>query len=238
MAVAPGTKKAPARRSTEEVKRLVIEAAGTLFAELGFAQTTLRAVASAAGISLSVLHRHFPSKEHLFSATLVAPFLRSFEQFGTAWNQQPGAAQIEQPGTARDEQARAARDEQPGAAWDEQRVGSFIHDLYDNLAQHRRTIVALLAASEDPDTELVEDVRAALGEAWGGLQAVGPNDPSTGTTLTPAEIRDSNMLLIAMITGLAAFRPFIVAARGDDDNGLVDLAGRFATYGLRLGPPR
>lgn len=230
MAVAPGTKKAPARRSTEEVKRLVIEAAGTLFAELGFAQTTLRAVASAAGISLSVLHRHFPSKEHLFSATLVAPFLRSFEQFGTAWNQQPGAA--------RDGQTGAAWNEQPGAAWDEQRVGSFIHDLYDNLAQHRRTIVALLAASEDPDTELVEDVRAALGEAWGGLQAVGPNDPSTGTTLTPAEIRDSNMLLIAMITGLAAFRPFIVAARGDDDNGLVDLAGRFATYGLRLGPPR
>jgi AcrR family transcriptional regulator len=214
MVVAPGTKKAPARRSTEEVKRLVVEAAGTLFAEHGFAQTTLRAVASSAGISLSVLHRHFPSKEHLFSATLVAPFIRSFEQFGTAWN------------------------DRSGGAWDEQRVGSFIHDLYDNLAQHRRTIVALLAAAENPDTALVEDVRAALGEAWGGLQAVGAHDPGTGTTLTPAEVRDSNMLLIALITGLAVFRPFVVAARDDDDMGLVNLAGRFATYGLRLGPQR
>ena len=63
-------------------------------------------------------------------------------------------------------------------------------------------------------------------------------NPDAGASLTPAEVRDSNMLLIALVTGLAAFRPFILAARGHDDTELVDVASRFATYGLLLGPSR
>jgi AcrR family transcriptional regulator len=60
---------------------LIFEAATELFAERGYTQTTMRDVAATAGISLSVLYRQFSSKERLFSATFVAPFLSSFERF-------------------------------------------------------------------------------------------------------------------------------------------------------------
>lgn len=212
MASAP-TERRPSPRSTEQVTAQVVQAAGALFAELGYAQTTLRAVASKAGISLSVLYRHFPSKEHLFSATLVAPFISSFEQFGKSW-----ADQVD-------------------GTWDEERLNAFIRDLYDNLVEHRRTVVSLLGVAEDPGTELIDDVRSALGAAWGGLRSIGPQRPGLSPSLTAEEVRDSNMLLVALVTGLAVFRPFVAAARGGEVTDLVDLAGRFATYGLLLRPP-
>ena len=59
------------------MRSLILEAAADQFASHGYAQTTMRSIASAAGISLSVLHRQFNGKESLFSATLLAPFLAS-----------------------------------------------------------------------------------------------------------------------------------------------------------------
>jgi len=125
------------RRSTEEVRALIVEAATALFAERGYAQTTMRDVAATAGIALSVLYRQFSSKERLFSATLVAPFLASFERVPAG---------------------------QASDANDEQLVDHFIRDLHRNLTTHRRTIVTLLAALEAPETELIDEVRAGLGD--------------------------------------------------------------------------
>src|SRR5262245_41503438 len=103
------------RRSTQEVRSLILEAASELFQERGYTQTTMRDVASAAGIGLSVLYRQFSSKERLFSATLVAPFLASFEQF------------------------RADRAAGPdGPPGDQQIVGEFIGDVHRNLAKTHR----------------------------------------------------------------------------------------------------
>ncbi len=61
--------------STTDTKTQIINVAERLFAELGFAGTTLRNVVREAGVNLAAVHYHFGSKEELFRA-VVARFAR------------------------------------------------------------------------------------------------------------------------------------------------------------------
>ncbi|MEM8602671.1 MAG: TetR/AcrR family transcriptional regulator [Cyanobacteria bacterium P01_H01_bin.121] len=61
--------------SATATKEQIINAAERLFAERGFAATTLRNVVSEAGVNLAAVHYHFGSKEELFRAA-VARFAR------------------------------------------------------------------------------------------------------------------------------------------------------------------
>jgi AcrR family transcriptional regulator len=60
---------------TTDTKEQIISVAERLFAERGFAGTTLRNVVSEAGANLAAVHYHFGSKEDLFRA-VVARFAR------------------------------------------------------------------------------------------------------------------------------------------------------------------
>jgi AcrR family transcriptional regulator len=193
---------------------LIVDAATELFAERGYAQTTMRAVSATAGISLSVLYRQFPSKEGLFSATLLEPFLSSFEQFASAWS------------------------DQLGNPWDDERlVGEFVRDLYGNLAAHRHAVVTLLAAGEDSGAELLEEVRRGLAAGLGDLQMMAAHEAVVRGWFSPETVRYSNALIIAMITGVVLIRPWLEEQLGDDDDAIIDAATRLAIHGMRLAPP-
>ncbi len=51
-------------------KQAILEAAERLFAERGFAATSMRDLAEAAGTSKALLHHHFGSKEELYQAVI------------------------------------------------------------------------------------------------------------------------------------------------------------------------
>ena len=55
------------RLSCAERKEAIVKAALPLFARQGFARTTTKQLADAAGISEALLYKHFPSKESLYS---------------------------------------------------------------------------------------------------------------------------------------------------------------------------
>jgi AcrR family transcriptional regulator len=66
---------APAARTPQRERRArtraaLLRAAGGVFAEHGFHQATLEAVAAEAGVSKGALYHYFPSKEQLFLALL------------------------------------------------------------------------------------------------------------------------------------------------------------------------
>jgi AcrR family transcriptional regulator len=65
----------PVAASTNDTKEQILNVAERLFAERGFAGTTLRNVVSEAGVNLAAVHYHFGSKEELFRA-VVARFAR------------------------------------------------------------------------------------------------------------------------------------------------------------------
>src|SRR5579884_855576 len=58
------------RLDSDERRRAIVRAAVPLFARKGFAGTTTRELAEAAGISEALLFRHFPSKELLYREIL------------------------------------------------------------------------------------------------------------------------------------------------------------------------
>ena len=58
------------RAESAATQERILDAAEDLFIELGFAATSLRAIASRAGVNLAAAHYHFGSKEGLFGATV------------------------------------------------------------------------------------------------------------------------------------------------------------------------
>jgi AcrR family transcriptional regulator len=54
------------KRSAEETKKNILEAARIVFAEHGYAQASMRIIARAAGISVGALYLYFTNKEELY----------------------------------------------------------------------------------------------------------------------------------------------------------------------------
>src|SRR2546426_11032025 len=54
------------RMTAEDRKLAIVKAALPLFARKGFAETTTKELAKAAGVSEPLLYKHFPSKEALY----------------------------------------------------------------------------------------------------------------------------------------------------------------------------
>jgi AcrR family transcriptional regulator len=62
------------RRSRDEVRSLMLDAARELFASKGFAATTTRQIAERATVTEQLLFNHFESKQGLFTVAVVRPF--------------------------------------------------------------------------------------------------------------------------------------------------------------------
>lgn len=206
------SRRAP-RRSTEEVRSLITTTASELFAERGYAQTSMRDIASKTGLSLSVLYRQFGSKDDLFAATLLAPFLASFDEFASAWS-----SQIDSP-------------------WpDEQLVREFVRDLYSSLAHHRHLLITLLAAGEGPDSDLLQRTRDALSNSLRELRVMAEREAERRSWLPPDTVADGNALTIAMIAGLVLLQPWLAGTPDRDEEAMIDAVTRMALYGMRLAP--
>lgn len=61
----------PASSSTDDTVAAVLAAARTLFAAHGYAATSIRSIAEAAGLTHTAIYNHFGSKAQLFTAVFV-----------------------------------------------------------------------------------------------------------------------------------------------------------------------
>ncbi|MGH9037909.1 MAG: TetR/AcrR family transcriptional regulator [Acidimicrobiia bacterium] len=112
------------RRSSAEVRRLLLEAAQELFAAKGYAATTTREIAERAGVSETLLFRHFSSKQRLFDRAILRPFQDFVAEFVEQWE---------------------AHD--PGEQTPEELFRYFVGGFYDLLQENRELTLALAAAS-------------------------------------------------------------------------------------------
>src|SRR5213083_2137165 len=62
------TRAVPQRAASEETRRQILETALTLFRERGFDETTIRDIATRAGLSLGAAYYYFKSKEAIVGA--------------------------------------------------------------------------------------------------------------------------------------------------------------------------
>ncbi|SIO28221.1 transcriptional regulator, TetR family [Singulisphaera sp. GP187] len=76
-------------RDAESTRATVIDAASRLFAERGFAATSMRDISAASGISHPLIHHHFGSKDDLYVAVkrhMVEGYARRFPVAARATN--------------------------------------------------------------------------------------------------------------------------------------------------------
>src|SRR3954463_13245391 len=76
-------------RDPGHTRALVIDAAEHLFAERGFAATSMRDISAASGVSHPLIHHHFGSKEDLYAAVkrrMVEGYARRFPAAARAAN--------------------------------------------------------------------------------------------------------------------------------------------------------
>jgi AcrR family transcriptional regulator len=77
------------RRSSAEVRALVLNAAVETFASDGYGGATTREIARRAGVLESTMFRIFPTKEALYEAAVVQPFEAFLEGFHDRWMSGP-----------------------------------------------------------------------------------------------------------------------------------------------------
>jgi AcrR family transcriptional regulator len=80
-----GARRSPSRRSTEEVRTLMLTAARKLFSVHGYRGTSTRDVAAAAGVTAPAIYRHFGSKQGLFEAAVEEPLHATVDGFLDDW---------------------------------------------------------------------------------------------------------------------------------------------------------
>jgi AcrR family transcriptional regulator len=85
------------RRTSDEIRGLLQAAAATYFAQNGYAGTSTRAIATEAGVSETLLFRHFGTKSGLFEATTLERFRLGIDEFMARWDRRPvpGAREVE-----------------------------------------------------------------------------------------------------------------------------------------------
>src|SRR5437764_15254614 len=122
-AKAAGKKAGAARRGPEEVRRLLLDAARSLFAAKGYAGASTRDIALTAGVSEALLFRHFGTKAKLFERAVLDPINEFVHDYVDQW------------------QARSAADHTPEGI-----SLAFVDGFYRLLSEHRDLVLALVTA--------------------------------------------------------------------------------------------
>lgn len=82
------------KRDADATKASIIDAAENLFLEKGFADVSLTQLASAAGVTKSLIHHHFGSKEKLWAEVKLRFFADYFETLVQALTESPPSLQL------------------------------------------------------------------------------------------------------------------------------------------------
>jgi AcrR family transcriptional regulator len=117
------------RRSSEEVRGLLVEAAGELFGENGFSGVTTRQIAERAGVSEAILWRQFRTKAALFNVAVTEPIVQFLSEFVERYRTYADALEQTEPSLPPEHGAEM-----------------FFGSLYDVFRAEKSLIMTLLAA--------------------------------------------------------------------------------------------
>jgi AcrR family transcriptional regulator len=130
----------PRRRSTAEVRELILVAARELFAANGYEATRTQDIGERAGVRERLLFANFGSKAELFDAALTGPLSAVITEYIEAWDQHPEFTV-------------------------EQRLTVFIEGLYDLARENRTVLRSVLGSSRDgegPGADLFDHIARTL----------------------------------------------------------------------------
>ena len=165
------------RRSSGEVRSLLLGAARELFIAGGYEGTTTREIAKRAGVTEKLLFNNFGSKAELFEAAILS----SFEEFVAAY--------------------REAWETRSADSTPEQRMELFVAGLFD-LAETNRGILrsaigGVQTGAAGPEEELLRRWASTL-QSWQGI-ATAVKDEASLTIDPPASIAAAAAMVFGMV---------------------------------------
>lgn len=140
---------AQTRRGAIELRALILEAAENAFDRDGYSAVTLKEVAREAGVTESVLYRHFPSKAALFRESVLQPLMNVLSAFAEA-----SLRYLEYP---LDDRAL---------------MRLVMGGLLDQLSDHRAVLRSFVAAEDDLDPADREQFRQAMADLLRGIDTI------------------------------------------------------------------
>lgn len=125
------------RRTSEDVRALLVEAARDLFLEHGFDATTTKQIAERAGVAEPLLFSNFGSKAALFDTAVLEPLADFVSDYAASWK------------TA-------------GAGAPEQRVDAFVRGLYTLAKRDRTVLLTALVRRRAEEPDVIDRVASTL----------------------------------------------------------------------------
>lgn len=176
------------RRSSEQVRALLIEAASREFSARDYEQVTIREIAESVGVSLSVFYRHFGDKSELYQAAVLTPLLSVLGELTPSW--------------------RSHRDQPLD---DTAQMRELITNLYDSFSQHRAALRAYAGRSGELDRNLTDRLNLAVGGIFHQVIMMGREESDRRLwQLSPLEVDQTIRLLVSMVLGAVVFEDWIL----------------------------
>ena len=142
---AKGARPRRARRSTAEIRQLILDAARDVFALRGFAGATTRQIAALAEVAEPLIFNNFGSKEVLFAEAVIQPFNTRFAQFLTLSANLPNDREL--------------------------RSGEFVHALYPFLRSNADLLMALVKSAGEVDPGIAHGLEDYFSQAVTKMRA-------------------------------------------------------------------
>jgi AcrR family transcriptional regulator len=203
------------RRRPAEVRALLVAAATAEFAERGVQPVTTKDICERAGVSLSVMYRHFADKSELYREAMLAPLTDFGEQFAITWQ-----AQRTEP-------------------WDAHRLmRSFVSTLHQTLVPRRDSLLALVAAAQHEEWDVVKELHESVAELFEQLATIGAAEAGHRGWFSTDGLDLAIRVIVGMILGYVAFEPFLKAGTEPEvqTERMLDEIAALVIWGLRRTP--
>ncbi|WP_084163524.1 TetR/AcrR family transcriptional regulator [Mycobacterium triplex] len=203
---------ARSRRSTAQVRQLLVDAAARVFTAKGYASATADDIAAEAGVARSAIWRHFTDKADLFGAAVLQPFAEFLENYTTAYD-------IKNP------------------KWGDFEITRTIVELfYDSCTAHREALVGVAVAGHELDTASLARLEAQFDRFFAEIMRTTSLEAQRRGWVPQVGLGLTMRLLFGTIASIVVFDHPLVPS-GDDKptrDEVIDHVTRVFLYGARL----
>jgi len=196
------------RRRSTDLRALIVEAAEYAFSQLGY----MAGIAGRAGVTRSVLTRHFATKAALFAEVMTKPLLQFIDEWTRRWTRR--------------------LDGQPT---EPELVYEFISDLYRNSRAHVGALRLLMFSDEHLEPAVRQQVWGTLNEGLGAVLDIANRE--IGSHGYPTRHVDVTVrAIISMVMGYVTLDPALLQTATADEDEVVTHLASLILYGLALQP--
>lgn len=201
------------RRRSADLRAMIEVAAEQEFSQLGYKGATMAGIAERAGVTRSVLNRHFATKSDLFAGVMTRPLLQFADEWTRRWTDRLG--------------------DEPS---EPELVYEFVSDLFRNSREHTGALRLLMFSDEHLDFDVRQQIWDTLNSGLAAVLDIGIR--TMAAHRYPTRNADVTVrAIISMVMGYVSLDPALLDSVTRDDEEVVRHLASLILYGIALEPP-